>query len=147
MIVAFCGHKNYYGASPDDKLRIKEIFEKELSGQVDFYFGGYCSFENLAFKCAREYQETHPDAKLIFITPYLGPHYSRLETAKERYDEIIYPPLETVPKRLAILRRNDWIVKQSDIVIGHITRTMGNAFNMFEYAKKQKKKVFNIAKK
>lgn len=38
-----------------------------------------------------------------------------------RYDSTTYPPLENVPPRCAVVRRNEWIVRKSDVVISGVT--------------------------
>lgn len=60
-------------------------------------------------------------------------------------DSIIYPPLEKVPKRFCILKRNEWIIDHSDIIVFFVRYSYGGAHTALEYAKKKKKKIYNIA--
>ena len=57
------------------------------------------------------------------------------------YDETVYPPLESVPKRYAISRRNEWMVRESDIVIAYVIRGFGGAAKTLEYAQRKKKRI------
>lgn len=58
------------------------------------------------------------------------------------YDETVYPPLESVPKRFAISRRNEWMVRESDIVVAYVTHSWGGAAKTLEYARRKKKQIF-----
>ena len=62
------------------------------------------------------------------------------------YDSILYPPLETVPKRFAINKRNEWMIVQADLVISYIDHEFGGAYKTFAYAKKKKKKIIELNK-
>ena len=71
----------------------------------------------------------------------------------EKYDllrpgETLFPDgLEKVPARLRIVRRNEWMLKQSDTAICYVRHTLGGAGRLFEKAVKQNKEVFNLAKR
>ncbi len=49
-----------------------------------------------------------------------------------RYDGTTYPPLEKVPLRYAIVRRNEWMVHESDVVISGVTHSWGGAAKTLE---------------
>lgn len=70
---------------------------------------------------------------------------NKLEKNKEyltkEYDGIVYPPIENTPKKVAILVRNEWIVRQSDVIIAYVGRTFGGAYKAVAYAKKRGKKL------
>ena len=57
------------------------------------------------------------------------------------YDETVYPPLESVPKRYAISRRNEWMVRESDIVVAYVIRGFGGAAKTLEFAQRKKKRI------
>lgn len=81
----------------------------------------------------------------IFVTPYILPSYKeRNDFMRRHYDEILYPPLETVPYRLAIIRRNEWMVNQAEIVIAYVRHSWGGAAQTLEYAEKRKKKIIRL---
>lgn len=60
-------------------------------------------------------EKIHPQIRLILVLPYLN---STMIT--DGYDETVYPPLETVPPRFAIVRRNEWMVRESDSVVAYV---------------------------
>ena len=63
---------------------------------------------------------------------------------RQKFDNIVYPPLETVPYRYAIIRRNEWMIDQADIVIAHVRYSWGGAERSLEYAKRKKKEILMI---
>ena len=87
---------------------------------------------------------THPNTKLVFITPYLS-HENNLKDKEAQYDAIIYPEIENAPPRDAICHRNRWMVEKADLVIGFITHQSGGAYQTYRHAVSKNKKIFNIA--
>ena len=57
------------------------------------------------------------------------------------YDETLYPRLESVPRRFAISRRNEWMVQESDAVVAYVTHGWGGAAKTLEHARRKKKNV------
>ena len=76
---------------------------------------------------------------------YLDKNYSKLEFAKYNYDDVIFPPLESVPRKFAILKRNEWMVEEADLVIAYVMYSWGGAVKTLEYAKRKKKTIINLA--
>lgn len=147
MIVAFCGHSKYIENAQDEE-RIFEILKENVNeASVEFFLGDYGDFDSFAYRCAKKYKETHKNARLIFITPYITLAYQKnhLSYQKQRFDDIIYPELENVVPRFAISHRNRWIAQKADLMIAYVTHKHGGAYDMFRYAKGKNKKVFNIA--
>ena len=100
----------------------------------------------MCLKTIRELKHDFPTIEILFITPYLDKNYSKLELAKYYYDDVIFPPIESVPRKFAILKRNEWMVEQADLVIAYVKYSWGGAAKALEYAKRKKKRIINIAK-
>ena len=145
MIITFCGHSNY-SSGLEDEERLLNLLETVAGGnQVDFYLGGYGNFDNFALKCARKYKELYKNAKLVFITPYLDKWLSvRKDILEKYYDEIVYPDIECVPKRFAIIKRNEWIIERADYVFAYVKTHYGGAYRTLLYAHKHKKPYTNL---
>lgn len=105
MIITFCGHKNIV-----DRYSIQEKLTNTIillfsSAQneytpLSFYCGGYGEFDNLSEKTVEETRKRFPNVicEKLFITPYITPTYKeRNEFMRQKFDNIVYPPLETVP--------------------------------------------------
>ncbi len=145
MIITFCGHSNYIGNSRDEECLLN-YFEKVIKeNEVDFYFGGYGGFDRFALSCAKKYKKTHKNANLIFIAPYLGNWLnSRKEFLESSYDMIIYPDIENVPKKFAIIKRNQWMVNHADYLFAYVRTHYGGAYKTLLYAHKHKKRYTNL---
>ena len=113
------------------------------------YLGDYGEFDGFAYDCCKKFKETHPTVSLVFVTPYLTVQYQKnhLEYQKTRYDSIIYPEIEDKPLRFAISYRNKWMVKKADYIVCGIDHDWGGAYQTYQYAKKQKKSIFNVTGK
>ena len=146
MIITFFGHSNC-SFSDEEKEKLKQLLIKEIRKNTTckFYFGGYGDFDSLCLRTLRELKTDFPDIKLLFITPYLDKNYSKLELAKYYYDDVIFPPLESVPRKFAILKRNEWMVEETDLVIAYVMYSWGGAARTLEYAKRKKKQIINLA--
>ena len=143
MIITFFGHTEF-----TETKDIEDKVYSTLNGipseeHVEFYLGGYGRFDSFAYACAKKYKETHKNARLIFITPYITKEY--ITQRADGYDEIIYPALENKPKKYAILFRNQWMIRKSDMVIVYVKHSVGGAFKTYQYAKSIGKEPINLA--
>ncbi len=147
MIITFFGHSNCL-FNDDIKKQLKTILGNEIikNPSCKFYLGGYGDFDGLCLRALRELKHDFPTIEILFITPYLDKNYSKLELAKYYYDDVIFPPIESVPRKFAILKRNEWMVEQADLVIAYVKYSWGGAAKVLEYAKRKKKRIINIAK-
>ena len=148
MIITFCGHSNCF-FNDDIKAQLKNILVGEIikNPTCKFYLGGYGDFDGLCLRTLKELKNDFPEIELIFITPYLDKNYSKLEFAKYHYDDVIFPPLETVPRKFAILKRNEWMVDEADLVLSYVTYSWGGAAKTLEYARRKKKTFINLSEK
>ena len=146
MIITFCGHSNCF-FSDEEKEKLKQLLIKEIrkNPTCKFYLGGYGDFDSLCLRTLRELKKEFQDIELIFITPYIDKNYSKLEFAKYHYDDVIFPPLESVPRKLAILKRNEWMVEEADLVIAYVKYSWGGAAKTLKYAKKRKRQIINFS--
>lgn len=134
MNVTFCGHAKI---SDRDAVQawLSDVTQALIAqGATTFYLGGYGAFDELAAWVLRRQKQTHPDMKLILVRPYL---HRNMEDFG--YDGSIYPPLGSVPPRLAIPKRNQWMVQQSNIVVAYVLHDWGGAAATLRYARQKKK--------
>ena len=90
--------------------------------------GQYGSFDRLVIRALSQAKRTHPDITLMLMTPYYP--VNRKVDLPEEFDALFYPPdLETVPKRLAIVRANRYMVERSDFLIAYVRHPASNAEN------------------
>ena len=138
MIITFCGHGNI--SLNQNEIEKNKDFLIEIIKQFpdsEFFLGGYGYFDRLVFSLLKKIKRDFPCFKLIFISPYPDRSYNKLKTATELYDETIYPPLETIPKKYAILKRNKWMVDNCDLLVAYVKYSWGGAEKTLEYAIKK----------
>ena len=139
MIVTFCGHSQIYDKDTVRKRLTNEIHELLHAGYRNFYLGGYGDFDNLSAVVLDELKSDWPDMERFLILPYLD---KQVDTSM--YDGILYPPLEKVPKRFAISRRNKWMVEQSSVIVAYVDHGWGGAAKTLEYAMKKGLRIINL---
>jgi hypothetical protein len=141
MIVTFCGHSDFI-ATKEHENRILSILEKEVGNETaELFLGEYGSFDKFAYQCAKKYKALHSNVALVYVTPYFE---NINDDIKNRYDRIIYPEIEKIPKRLAIIFRNRYMIEQSDVVISYVKREYGGAYKTYSFAKKKGKIIYNL---
>jgi len=139
MITTFCGHGDIIYDDIVYKTLCDEIEKQIKNGCSEFYLGGYGRFDIMAANILKKLKGTY-DIKSFLILAYLNKKYDA-----SLYDGTIYPPLEYVPKKFAIIKRNEWMVNNSDIVIAYVGHSWGGAAKTLDYAIKRKKHIINIA--
>lgn len=137
MNITFCGHRQVCDQGAIAKwldLILPPLIE---GGAKTFYLGGYGEFDQLAAAAVRRQKDGYPQIESILVLPYLG-----RDVDASGYDGTTYPPLEGVPPHFAILKRNQWMVETSDVVISGVIRSWGGASKTLEYARKKRKVIF-----
>lgn len=139
MIVTFCGHSTLSVEETkylEEKL-FMEIEKLILKGAEEFLLGGYGNFDYLAAKVVKKLKNKYPHIKSVLVIPYLNREYNNISL----YDLTEYPPIENVPKTLAIIKRNEYMVDKSDVVIAFVKFSWGGARITLDYAMTKKKKI------
>lgn len=144
----FVGHRY---AGPEIKDALAAAVERHITdyGADSFTVGCYGQFDGLVSQVLAEAKEQHPEIALYLLTPYHP--YDRPIKLPRGFDGSFYPPgMECIPKRLAIVRANHYMVDNSDYLIAYAWYP-GNARELLEYAKVREKrgliKVENLADK
>ena len=135
MVISFFGHADF-SSSENVENSIKKLFTKlKKVDKVEFYLSGYGAFSDFAYKKCVEFKNNHHNVKIIFITPYLDSYLeNRKDSLRSLYDEIIFPTIENIPKKFAIIKRNEWIVDNSNLIVFYVNRSFGGASKVLTYA-------------
>ena len=89
-----------------------------------------------------ELKERYPQIRSVLVLAYLN-----REIDTEHYDETTYPPLENVPQRFAISKRNQWMVDRADTVIAYVTHDWGGAAQTLQYAIRRSRRILQFPSK
>ena len=138
----FIGHRE-----ADERLlpKLTAAIERLITEeQVSFFYvGGYGGFDRIAATAIKHLKLHHPDITLMLVLPY-HPEERPIETPYG-FDGTYYPEgLEKVPRRYAIVRANEIMVKQSDWLVSYVRHGASNSRRILEYAQKQGTACINI---
>ena len=136
MTVTFCGHRDFYGQEAVMRWLRETVEALILDGAGEFLLGGYGGFDTCAASVVRELKGQYPAIRSTLVLPYPD---RAVDTAK--YDGTLYPPLEKVPKRYAISKRNEYMVDEADIVVAWVTHDWGGASATLAYASRKRKEL------
>ena len=148
MIITFAGHA-FISFSDRVKESIKEQIRNLIvdAEPIRCYLGGYGAFDEMCAAACRELKREYDCIQLVYITPYLDlaqQEKIRLMQNCALYDTSIYPPIENVPPRYAIVKRNEWMITNADLIIVYVNRNYGGAYKSLQFAKRKKKRIINI---
>lgn len=130
------GHRE---ASVEILPALAEAVEQHITnyGVTEFFVGNYGGFDRIAAKAVIESKIRHPEVTLSMLLPYHPAE--RPVKLPPGFDGTFYPPgMETVPRRLAILRANRYMADHVDYLIAYAWHPASNARELVEYARKNK---------
>ena len=114
---------------------------------VTCYLGGYGDFDEICARACRELKQEYDDIEVVYVTPYISLSEQAKIKEMQSYglcDTSIYPPIENVPLRFAISKKNEWMMTNADLIIAYVNRSYGGAYKSLQVAKRKKKKIINI---
>ena len=134
----FIGHRE----TPDTVLSLlQEAVNRHIKcyGVTEFIVGHYGNFDYLAAKAVIAAKRLHPEITLSLLIPY-HPVERPIEKPKG-FDNTYYPPgMEDVPRKLAIIRANRYMVDHVGFLIAYAWHPASNAQELVEYAEKKMEK-------
>lgn len=105
-------------------------------GVTEFIVGHYGGFDRLAASAVKEAKRFYPEVRLILLLPYHPAE--RPIPMLEGFDGTFYPPgMESVPRKVAIVRANRYVVDHVDYLIAYAWHPASNARELVEYAKRR----------
>lgn len=141
-ICCFAGHATLY----DSEVTIKSTLKKEIANLIEnenvttFYSGGKGAFDWLCAETVNELRVDYSFIKSYWVLSYMPREKDEFPGRISKiFDDTVYPDMENVPKRLAIIKSNEWIVNNSEFLIEYVKHDLGSgAYKTLEYAKKKK---------
>ena len=107
-------------------------------GVTEFIVGHYGGFDRLAASAVKEAKRFYPEVKLTLLLP-CHPE-ERPTPTPDGFDSTFYPPgMESVPRKIAIVRANRYVVDHVDYLIAYAWHPASNARELVEYAARNKR--------
>ena len=134
----FIGHRE---TSIEILQTLTETVEKHITehGVTEFFVGNYGGFDHMAAKAVIATKERHPNITLSMLIPYHPAE--RPIKPPQGFDNTFYPPgMEKVPRRLAIVRANRYMVDHVDYLIAYAWHPASNARDLVEYARNREQR-------
>ena len=108
-------------------------------GVTEFIVGHYGGFDRLAASAVKEAKRFCPGVKLTLLLPY-HPAERPIPTP-DGFNGTFYPPgMESIPRKIAIVSANRYVVDHVDYLIAYARHPASNAREMVEYAQKRQQK-------
>ena len=133
-ICFFIGHRE---ASDELLPALTKAVERHITeyGVASIMVGRYGNFDKLAARAVIDAKKRHRSVTLTLLLPYHP--FDRPIPTPEGFDGTFYPPgMETVPKRIAIVRANRYMVENSSHLIAYAWHPASNALELVEYAQR-----------
>ena len=109
----------------------------------NFYVGNHGAFDRLVTDKLRDFKKRYPHIKYSVVLAYLP---SKETLYKYKSAETIYPEgLESALPKYAIIKRNQWMIKQADVIVTYVRFAVGGAAKAKEYAEQKSKRIINIS--
>ncbi len=136
----FFGHRD---VTHDIRSKLQFIIEQLITEKQinSFYVGHQGQFDSMVYSVLKELKVKYPQIRYTVVLAYMPDEHT-----KEVYGEnTLYPDgLETVPRRFAISKRNDWMIQQSDYAVCYVHKITGGAAKFREKAERKELRIINI---
>ena len=140
IAACFFGHRE---VTHNIRPKLKAIIEKLITEQnvIEFYVGHQGQFDNMVYSVLKELKAKYPQIRYTVVLAYIPD-----EHIKEVYGEnTLFPDgMESVPKKFAISKRNDWMIQQSGFAVCYVHKITGGAAKFREKTKKRKLRIIDV---
>lgn len=145
-ICCFAGHSSIFGEEDLPAKLKKEIVNLiENHNVATFYNGGKGDFDWLCAHMIDDLKKDYLFIKSYYILSYMPKEKDEYDNTLKIFDDTIYPDIEKIPPKFAIIKRNKWMVKNSDFLIAYVENHFAGAYKTLQYAEKKKNiKIINL---
>ena len=142
MVCGFFGHSDTPSVVYSQLCNIVEnlIVSRGVS---QFLVGTHGSFDSMVLKTLRQMKKKYPYILYHVVLAYM-PTEKRENALYQDIETLLPEGIETVPKRFAISWRNQWMIRQADMIVCYITHSWGGAAQFVEYAKNKNREIIRI---
>ena len=136
----FFGHRE---VTHNIRPKLTALIEKLITEEnvTEFYVGNQGQFDSMAYSVLKELKVNYPKIRYTVVLAYMPD-----EHIKEVYGEdTLFPDgLESVPKRFAISKRNDWMIQQSGYAVCYVHKITGGAVKFRDKAEKKGLQIIDV---
>ena len=144
-ICAFFGHRDTPMTDRIEKDLTDVIRKLIFQGVDEFWLGEQGAFDYMSRLVLKNLKKEYRWIA-ICIFPTRLPSKAKMKWLDEQKYEIIYPEeVAKAPFKVALLRRNQYMVKYADNIVCYITREHGGAYKAVKQAQKMYKNIINLA--
>ena len=136
----FFGHRE---VTHNIKPKLTEIIEKLITeyGVTEFYVGHQGQFDGMVYSVLKELKANYPYIRYTVVLAYMPDEHIK----KVYGEDTLFPDgLESVPKKFAISKRNDWMIQQSDFAVCYVHKITGGAAKFREKAESKGLRVIQV---
>lgn len=140
MVCTFFGH-SFANATlkPELITCLRGLIEKD--GAAKFLVGNHGNFDRMVWDVLLSLKKQYGHIVCYKVLAYLP------STAEDGNNDTVFPEdLESIPKKFAIIKRNEWMIKSSDTVITYVKYSTGGAYRFKELAKRKGKNIIELYK-
>ena len=142
MTVTFFGHGN----APDTiQPKIEAVLVDLIENQraTMFYVGNHGNFDSMVKKILEKLKKRFELIDYAVVLAYIPVKKNNL-TEKYFVNSIIPDGIENTPPKYAIVKRNQWMIENADVVVTYVKYIVGGAVQFKRLAEKKGKIVVNI---
>lgn len=136
----FFGHRE---VTHNIRDKLTAVIEKLITEDsiTEFYVGHQGQFDSMVYSVLKELKGKYPHIRYTVVLAYMPD-----EHIKEVYGEdTLFPDgLESVPKKYAISKRNDWMIRQSGVAVCYVHKITGSAAKFREKAEKKELRIIEV---
>ena len=143
-IVCFAGHRYEW-----QNLNIKEKLKQTIISLIEkqyttFYVNDLGYFDRLCSEIVVGLKKEYSNIKIYKILTYY--HHNKTKwQLPPCFDGSILPEIDTCYPKLIIIKKNEWLVKNSDILVCHIVdKYKSGAYRIVKYAQRINKPIIFI---
>lgn len=103
-----------------------------------FYNGGKGDFDWLCAHTVDDLKKDYPFISSQLVLAYIPKEKNKYAYTLKIFDSMIYPKMEKTPPRFAIIKRNQWMINDSNFLIAYVKNHFGGAYKTLQYAERKK---------
>ena len=136
----FFGHRE---VTNNIREKLTAIIKKLITEEnvTEFYVGNQGQFDSMVYSVLKELKANYPQIRYSVILAYMPDEHIK----KVCGENTLFPDgMESVPKKFAISKRNDWMIQQSDFAVCYVHKITGGAAKFREKAGNKGLRVIDV---